>query len=473
MLSNTQKSILTGTCVFLGLYVMGLKSYPLFHTSVEMFAIVVAFSIFMLIWNTRTYVDNAYLLFLGIAYFFIGGIDMVHTLAYKGVNIFKRDPGNLAAQLWISARYVESLSMLTAPLLLGRKVNVRLVFATFALISLLLLASIFYWQFFPVCFTEEAGLTVFKKASEYVIIATLAAAIVLLAKKRSSFEPRVLRLLVGAIILTGASELSFTLYEDVYGPANKVGHFLKLASFYLVYKAIFQTGVVRPYADLTEQVKERRHLEEGILDISERVQRRIGQELHDSIGQLLAGIGLMVKVLEQKIAASLPGEASYARKVANLVDKTAEQTRRLAKGLSPMDLETGGLVSALQELATSTEDFGVCCSFECSNAPALNDVAVAKNVYRIAQEAIANAIKHGSAKSIHMELTYQEDKFKLTVSNDGTGFPEGQNEHGGMGLKTMDYRARLIDGSLEIGRGADGGAKVTCVFPNRLRGGGN
>ncbi len=469
MLSNTHKSILTGTCVFLGLYIMGLKSYPLFHTSVEMFAIVVAFSIFMLMWNTRTYVDNTYLLFLGIAYFFVGGIDMVHTLAYKGVNIFKRDPGNLAAQLWISARYVESLAMLGAPLLLGRKLKVQSVFAGFALISVVVLASIFYWQIFPVCFTEEAGLTVFKKASEYVIIAILAVAAVLLIKKRDSFEPRVLKLLIAAIILTGASELSFTLYQDVYGFANKVGHFLKLASFYLVYKAIFQTGVVRPYADLTEQVKERRHLEQGILDISERVQRRIGQELHDSIGQLLAGIGLMVKVLEQKIAASLPGEAAYARKVASLVDKTTEQTRRLAKGLSPVDLETGGLVSALRELATSTEDFGVCCSFECNDAPALHDVAVARNVYRIAQEAIANAIKHGRAKSIQMELTYQEDKFKLMVSNDGIGFPEGRNDHRGMGLKTMDYRARLIDGSLEIGRGGHGGAKVTCIFPNKLR----
>jgi len=296
---------------------------------------------------------------------------------------------------------------------------------------------------------------------------------VLLVKKRSSFEPRVLKLLIGAIILTGASELSFTLYEDVYGFANKVGHFLKLASFYVVYKAIFQTGVVRPYADLTEQVKERRHLEEAILDISERVQRRIGQELHDSIGQLLAGIGLMVKVLEQKIGASLPDEASYARKVASLVDKTAEQTRRLARGLSPVDLETGGLVSSLQELATSTEDFGVRCTFECDAAAPLNDIATAKNVYRIAQEAIANAIKHGRAKSIRMELTCKNQMFTLTVSNDGSDFPEGQNGHGGMGLKTMDYRARLIDGSLEIRRGRNGGAKVTCVFPNRIRGRGN
>lgn len=459
------RTLLVAGLVFLGLYAVAQANYPLFHTLAEMFAIVVAFSTFMLAWNAGRFMENSYLLFLGVAYFFVASIDLAHALAYKGVNVFNHEGSNLATQLWVGARYVEASSVVAAPFFLGRRLKVPLVFSAFCIVTVGLLLSIFYWHVFPNCFEEDIGLTQFKKSSEYLISLLLAIAVVLLVRKREQFESRVLWLLIASLLLTIASELSFTLYEDAYGFPNQLGHFLKLVSFYLIYKAILQTCIVKPYVALVDEIKEREHLEKAILDISEREQRRIGQELHDSIGQLLAGIALMIKVLEQKLSTRGIDEASYAQKIASLVDKTTNQTRHLAKGLSPMDLDTGSLASALEELAANTEDFGVRCTFSCAEPGKLDEVVVAKNVYRIAQEAIANAIKHGKCSKIDLELVYGEKSSKLTVESDGFDFPDGKVSSAGMGLSIMEYRARVIGGAVEVRRGSAGGTLVICDFP--------
>jgi len=151
------------------LYLFSLYNYLLFHTLAEIFSIVVACGIFVIAWNSRRNLNNNYLLFLGIAFLFIGILDLVHTMAYKGMNVFQGYETNLPTQLWIAARYMESLSLLIAPLFLNRRLRVDFILMTFALITFLVLVSVFYWHIFPTCFTEGVGLTPFKKISEYVI----------------------------------------------------------------------------------------------------------------------------------------------------------------------------------------------------------------------------------------------------------------------------------------------------------------
>jgi len=239
--------ILGGVVLLFGLYVASLHNYLLFHSLAEVFSIVVAFGIFVVAWNSRRFVDNNYFLFIGIAYLFIGGIDLVHTLGYPGMGVFPGYGTNLAAQLWLVARYLESLSLLIAPLLLGRKIRVHFVFLGYAVAAFLLLASIFYWDVFPDCFVEASGLTFFKKVSEYIISLILVGSIVLLFQKRREFDGGVLRLLLASVIVTIASELAFTLYVHAYGLSNLIGHFLKVVSFYLIYKAVIETGLAKPY----------------------------------------------------------------------------------------------------------------------------------------------------------------------------------------------------------------------------------
>jgi PAS domain S-box-containing protein len=217
---------------------------------------------------------------------------------------------------------------------------------------------------------------------------------------------------------------------------------------------------------LLQQIEHRRHLEKEILLINERAQRRIGQELHDDVGQLFAGTSLMLKVLQQKVSAVLPEEVSYLEKISKLVEQAMDHTKRISKGLAPMNLDADNLVSLLQELAAGIMDLGICCTVRGDMDVILTDTAIALNLYRIAQEALNNAIKHGKAKTIQIELTRDDSRTTLTVESDGLDFPGMPPESKGMGLKIMQYRSELINGSLDVCRGSNGGTIVTCVVPN-------
>ncbi|MBU2547503.1 MAG: response regulator [Proteobacteria bacterium] len=240
--------IVSGVSLAAGLYAASLYDYLLFHTLAELFSIVVAFSLFMIAWNSRRHIENAYLVFIGIAYFFVGGLDLVHTLAYRGMPIFEND-GNTATQLWIAARYMESLSLLAAfGFLPGRaRMHANLVFSIYLLITVTVLASIFEWKIFPFCFVPGQGLTWFKKLSEYIISSILVLDIILLLKNRSRFEGQVFTLLVWSMGLTVVSELAFTFYVSTHGLSNLVGHYVKITSYYLIYRAIIVIALTRPF----------------------------------------------------------------------------------------------------------------------------------------------------------------------------------------------------------------------------------
>ncbi|MBF0345351.1 MAG: PAS domain S-box protein [Nitrospirae bacterium] len=248
-------------------YILSVSNYLLFHSFVELFSIVIAFGIFTLAWNSREFTKNNYLLFLGVAYLFVAFVDTLHTLAYRGMGVIKGyDDSNLPPQLWIVARYVESISLLLAPVFLRRKPNFYVVFAGFTVIVTLSLLSIFYWRVFPDCFVRDVGLTMFKIVSEYVICLILVGAMVLLLRSRGEFETSVLRMLMFSLVFTIFTELSFTFYVHLYGISNIVGHFFKILSFYFIYMAIIKTGLERPYSllfrDLTKREETLRESEE-------------------------------------------------------------------------------------------------------------------------------------------------------------------------------------------------------------------
>ncbi len=233
--------------VLFGLYLVTLYNYLLFHGLVEIFTIVIGFSIFMITWTSRRMIDNNYLRFIGIAFLFISFIDLVHTFGYKGMGVFQGSGGNLSTALWIVARYLQAISLLIAPLMIRRKMRAHVWFIGYSIVISLLLGSIFVWNVFPVTYIEGVGLTPFKVNSEYIISLMLLGSIFLLVRKRKVFSSNVYRLLIASIIVTILSELAFTFYISVYGLSNTLGHFFKLIEFYLIYKAIIQTGIVKPY----------------------------------------------------------------------------------------------------------------------------------------------------------------------------------------------------------------------------------
>jgi two-component system CheB/CheR fusion protein len=210
-------------------------------------------------------------------------------------------------------------------------------------------------------------------------------------------------------------------------------------------------------------VTERDRLEKQILEISDQERERIGQDLHDGLCQLLSGIKFKTTLLEQKLQAKARGEALEARAIESLLNGAIEQARNIARGLHPVDLEARGLMSALEELSAAVAHlYGVHCVCDVRQPVLVHDHLVATHLYRIAQEAINNALRHGRATRITVRLSGRGNHLSLKIQDNGSGFPARPNRQPGMGLHLMNYRARAIGASIEIGPGPARGTIVAC-----------
>ncbi len=257
--NEKRRSYLSGGFAIIALAVLSFisaKNFLLFHALAEGFSICIAFCTFVVAWNSRKFSESDYLLFIGCALLFVGFLDLIHTFAYKGMNILGELNANPATQLWIAARYMESVSLLIAPFWLNRKLKLDIAILCFSIVTVLVLLAVFYWPVFPNCFVEGRGLTPFKKVSEYLICLILGGALVPLRRNRHLMDEKVNRLIAASIVVTILAELCFTFYISVYGFSNITGHVLKIISFYLIYKAIIENGLRRPYDILFREVKE-------------------------------------------------------------------------------------------------------------------------------------------------------------------------------------------------------------------------
>jgi PAS domain S-box-containing protein len=231
-----------------------------------------------------------------------------------------------------------------------------------------------------------------------------------------------------------------------------------------------ERGNIIGASKVARDITERKRLEKEIIEISNREQQRIGQDLHDGLCQELAGIELMCQVLEQKLAAKSKAESKQVGEITQHIRDAISHTRQLARGLSPVELEANGFMSALHELAANVQKiFRVECRIECPKPVLIRNNVFATHLYRIVQEAINNAVKHGGAKNIFISLKPAGDRFALTVTDDGTGFSDETKKSGGMGLHIMKYRASVLDAALEVRSNIDGlGTSVICVFKKKL-----
>jgi signal transduction histidine kinase len=224
-----------------------------------------------------------------------------------------------------------------------------------------------------------------------------------------------------------------------------------------------QGGGVVVFSDITP----RKLLEKQIAEVSDREQRRIGQDLHDSLCQHLVSAAFASEFLRDKLARQKLAEAAQAERILDIINEGISQARTLARGLYPVRLEIDGLASALEELAAASQTRSrIPCHFSCDQPVTVYDEVAGVNLYRIAQEAVNNALKHSRARHISIGLGSVEQEVTLTVKDDGVGFPQTLNPRGGMGLSIMNYRAKMIGASLDIRRAAAGGTIVICSFHN-------
>jgi PAS domain S-box-containing protein len=223
------------------------------------------------------------------------------------------------------------------------------------------------------------------------------------------------------------------------------------------------SGRVLGLSAIARDITERKQLEAEVLHISEREQQRIARDLHDGLGQLLSGTVHLANVLQLELAEQALPEAAEALRITELLNEAVAETRSLAHGLYPVGPEPNGLTVALSQLAARTRElFKVRCTFQCGKAAPVNETTTATHLYRIAQEAVANAVKHGRAERIEIALTANPERIVLTVRDDGCGFPPGPASRKGLGIRIMQYRAAMMGGALALHEKRGQGTAVVC-----------
>jgi signal transduction histidine kinase len=483
-----------GAGVLYGLYVIAQYNFLLFHSLVEVFSIVVAGAIFMLAWNARQFMRNDYLLFLGIAYLFIAGIDFVHTLAYKGVGVLNTEGANLSTQLWIVGRGIEALSLLMAPLFLTRRLKPWLALVVYAAISAALFWSVFGAHgalAFPICYRDGMGLTTFKKVGEYTICGILAASLVFLLAKRRAMAPGMLGFIAASIITTISAELSFTFYVSVYGFGNLAGHLLKVVSFYLIYKAIIQSGLARPYrtlfGDLTasehalrqageeleQRVRERtaqvRELALELTHIEHQERRRLTRLLHDGVQPLLVAAKMHVGMLRKRLEA--PADREPLDQTYDLLTQSLEASRLVAMELAPPVLHDGGLVPALDWLADHKQTqhgLAVTVDADAAAEPSRENVRVL--LFEATRELLLNVVKHAQTDAATVQLRRVNGAIEITVTDAGVGFgpiteDQESSAPAGSGLIGIRHRLELVGGRMHINSAPGEGTRIRLEAP--------
>ena len=229
-----------------------------------------------------------------------------------------------------------------------------------------------------------------------------------------------------------------------------------------------ETRVRQRTAALNEEAAERDRLEKEVLNISERERQRIGHDLHDSLGQHLTAAALAGQVLQEKLTAALSAEAHNAGILVQLLNQAIEDTRQLSRGLAPIEMAGEGLMDSLRELTTSTEARSkIRCDFSYEKPVLINDSATATHLYRIAQEAVNNAVKHAKPSHIGIQLSDDNGGLELIVEDNGIGIPQPRLKNRGMGLWIMNHRAGMIGATLAVQHPAEGGTAITCTLRGR------
>jgi len=231
---------------------------------------------------------------------------------------------------------------------------------------------------------------------------------------------------------------------------------------------LFKNKKVVSTISIIRDITERKRLEKEILEISEREKQKLGQDLHDGLGQYLTGIAFMSKKLEQDLTEKNLEESVDAAKITSLMGESITQARNMARGLCPVDLDADSLMDAITQLANHVDDmYNVSCRFRCDEPILIHDNIKAVHLYRVAQEAVHNAIKHGRPENIEISLTGKNGRLQLAIKDDGRGIDLSTGNENGMGLRLMNYRAKMIEATFNIRRNHDGGTVVTCSFTNK------
>jgi PAS domain S-box-containing protein len=247
---------------------------------------------------------------------------------------------------------------------------------------------------------------------------------------------------------------------------TKRGNLIEVSISSAVYRD--REGRLLGSVTIHRDISELRRLEKQVMDIGDRERQNIGQDLHDDLGPHLIGIEGLCTVLQKKVAQHSPDAPVLSAQITGLIKEAIGKTRRLARGLCPVYLVDHGLEYSLRELAASTSAvFGIDCRFDCLAEVPIRDNVMATHVFRIVQEAVQNAVRHGKATRVTISLCRDEGLVRLVVLDNGIGMKEARSSEG-MGLRIMGFRAKIIRAALDFGQVEGGGCRVTLTLPQEM-----
>lgn len=446
-------------------FVVARGNYVLFHTVAEGFALMVAVLIYVVGTRTFKHSHDTFLLFLGTAYLFVAILDFFHTMTYQGTGVFPGYTSDTPTQLWIAGRYVDALSLLLAGFFIRRSFPQRTMFWLYAAVTTALVASIMVFRVFPAAFVPDQGLTPFKVASEYLISLILFGAILHLRSRSEHLDGSVYMLLVAAMAVTILSEMSFTLYTDVYGLMNLVGHLFKILAYYLVFRAIVERGLEAPYLEvkrlneglerrvrqrtkeleaanleLRKEVAERKQLEEQREDLLRAVSHDLRNPLTAVLGQsqylerAMAKAGLDANLLEGARSIQVGAQRMNAM-IGDLVESARSESGQLRLDSEPIDL-----ASFVREVVHRTGPSVEAGRIEVEMPAGLPPVDADPNrLERIFANLISNALKYSDENTpVRIGAESLDGEVVVAVRDSGRGIDRMDLEH----IFERFYRAR-------------------------------
>lgn len=413
------------------------KNYLLFHTLVELFSIIVAFAMFTLTWSARKIIDNTYLIIVGFASIFIGFLDLLHTITYTGMDII---PGNIyfANQFWVATRFFESLVLLLGFAFVSRNIRIsfKIITGIYLIITTLIIFSILVWKIFPLCYIEGSGQTRFKIISEYVIITILIGALIFLIRKKKYFLKEIYLYILLSILFTILSEFTFTLYFSNTGYFNEIGHFFKILSFYFIYKAIVETGFVKPgemlYRNLKlsrEEAEKYNKQLEGEIATRDKLFSIIAHDLRSPFSILLIVSEMLYKKPDQFNANQLKLQYEMLYKTSintlSLLDNLLEWTRVRSGTIKPV-FDTFDLIEVIKDkiyLFKGTSDYKK-INLEYISSNICNVTADRQMVDIILRNLISNALKFTrEGGRVTVSTSQSNNEVIITVADTGVGIP--------------------------------------------------
>ena len=472
------------SALFIGLYLIQLKNYLLFHVFAEIFSIVIAFSVFIIVWNGRGYLkENKFLILYGLAYLFIGFIDLLHTLGYKGMAIF-RDYDYYANQLWIAGRFMESITLMIGAFLISgkRRIAVNYVLLIYTAVTAFFVYSIFFSDIFPECFIAGVGQTEFKIFSEYVIILFLAVTLVLFFRRRSYFTKDTFFDIITSILFTIISEISFIFYIDNYGISNMIGHFAKIISFYYIYRAVIKKNIIEPNDSIFKDLNDANKLKTQLFSII----------AHDLTGPM-SGMNSIIRTLDDEYdSLSTENKKFYISETRQSHDKINVMLNNLLEW-SRLELSGHKIVKqpcnplsliyeTVSDLETVAELKDIKITLDSESGSVIDIDPVSFKV--VIRNILSNAIKFSDKSSIiHIDFDEEASDLIIKIADNGIGMdfdsdaldsPVNKSTEGtsgekgtGLGLYIISRYTKENGGTLNISSEKGEGTTVILKFPRK------